>query len=455
MTKHVKVVLLKVFLLVGIAFNQTLVSPGDGTLAAAIDSAVPGEVLQLVGGAEYTHSASSILGIIDKPITIRVAPGSTEMAVIKFADSSATDKKYYIFSIMNGASLILDGLDINGFIDDSPIVMSMILFDGSPDPTQAKIGTIRIDNCIFHDFKDNVFHGMKEASMMGMIQDSLIINDVLVYNVDAFLQYKHVSLRYLELKNSTMFKLRSMAIKIGKERYRGYTKISPTAFIDHCTFDDMGGAHGHIQVDDAFFPFTVTNSIISNIQDPTVQPGLFMNNAQIEPSVYVNNTCFWNSGITLSPVEPYWPGYVFQDSITLNPTYQNANSGIFALPNSSPLLTFGTEGGQIGDQRWGTYTITNINHTENLFPGDFYLFQNYPNPFNSTTTIEFAIQKNARVQLILYDIHGSIIATLVNKELYVGNYSVKLNTKDISSGIYFYSLNVDGKVKIKKLTLLK
>lgn len=445
--------LILTFFIVNLSFAQTTVTPGDGTLALAIQEAQPNDVLQLIGGAVYTHSSSKSFALLDKPIVIQVEPASTEKAIIKLAEFVSAGS-YYFFMLLNGSSLTLKGLDINGLVDEVPLAKSMIKFDGSPDPTAAKIGTIRFEDCVFHDFADNIIHGMTESTMKGMIQDSLFINNVIVYNAQAFLQYKHVSLRYLELKNTTIYKLSSMAIKIGKERYRGYTKISPTAFIDHCIFDDMGGEHGHIQVDNAYYPFTIINCIISNIQDPT-QPGLFMNDPKIDTAAIVKNTCFWKSGSPPSKVEPLWPGYVFQDTVTMDPEYKDAANGDFTLPVGSTLLTFGTDSGPIGDPRWATNASTDVRQGQGKISADFYLSQNYPNPFNPTTTIDFSIMKKAHVQLHIYDISGSIVATLVSGELNSGIYSVKWDASKIWSGIYFYRLTTDGKSEMRKMTLLK
>ncbi len=90
----------------------------------------------------------------------------------------------------------------------------------------------------------------------------------------------------------------------------------------------------------------------------------------------------------------------------------------------------------------------------------FELFQNYPNPFNPTTTIKYAIPElrgkgSAKVKLIVYDILGRKVATLVNKEQQAGIYEVRFNASDMSSGIYFYRLSYGGFVGVKKMILLK
>ncbi len=96
-------------------------------------------------------------------------------------------------------------------------------------------------------------------------------------------------------------------------------------------------------------------------------------------------------------------------------------------------------------------------------PIEFALHQNYPNPFNPSTTIKYSIpsvetHSGASVQNILlkvYDILGNEFATLVNENKSAGNYEVKFDASNLSSGVYFYQLNADSFTATKKLILLK
>jgi hypothetical protein len=97
-----------------------------------------------------------------------------------------------------------------------------------------------------------------------------------------------------------------------------------------------------------------------------------------------------------------------------------------------------------------------------LGPTKFNLFQNYPNPFNPSTTIKYQIPEISIVTLIVYDVLGNEVATLVNEEKPAGSYEVEFNShsglsgiRDLSSGIYFYQLKVGSFVETKKMILLK
>jgi len=100
-------------------------------------------------------------------------------------------------------------------------------------------------------------------------------------------------------------------------------------------------------------------------------------------------------------------------------------------------------------------------HSNELFPTVFLLHQNFPNPFNPSTTISFSIQNDSQVKLSLFNIKGQKVKTLTYNEFTKGDHSIIWNADDesgepVSSGIYFYKLNVNGKTEaVKKCLLLK
>ncbi|MBU0475311.1 MAG: T9SS type A sorting domain-containing protein [Bacteroidetes bacterium] len=90
----------------------------------------------------------------------------------------------------------------------------------------------------------------------------------------------------------------------------------------------------------------------------------------------------------------------------------------------------------------------------------FSLEQNYPNPFNPSTVIKYSIpnagkSEMSNVKLVVYDILGSEVATLVNDKQVAGNYEVKFDASNLSSGVYIYQLQSGGVLKSRKMLLLK
>ncbi|MFC2080534.1 T9SS type A sorting domain-containing protein [Bacteroidota bacterium] len=441
------------------AQNIIPVEPGRGTLEQAILNAGAGDIIQLNSGGIYTLSSeASSFGKINMPLSIVLEPGTTEKAVIKLGEGASRTKKYYFFTIDDGADLTLRGLDIHGILDDTIVASSMVVFDARPDPSIGNIGNFRFEDCVFHDFKDYIIHGMKDAYARGLVQDSVFINNVSVYHAKHFLQYKHVSLRHLEMTNTTVYSLKGMALKIGKIGYRAVAGVSdvtitPTGFIDHCTLDDLGDIHGHIQVDDAYHLLTISNCIISN-QQQYEQPPVYFTDPAASLVVRIHNTCFWDVGPPNSDVGgSQWIGYEFADTVYRNPNYLDAENGDFSLPSYSSLLSASSDGGQIGDLRWGTYPAVGI--AENKTPGQetYYLSQNYPNPFEYSTSFDFNLNEPEYVSIKIYSILGKEIVSLVDEIKPAGKHTITWHTKDLEKGIYICRMTAGQFSALKKVIL--
>lgn len=89
-------------------------------------------------------------------------------------------------------------------------------------------------------------------------------------------------------------------------------------------------------------------------------------------------------------------------------------------------------------------------------PTEFSLNQNYPNPFNPTTQIKYNVKENSFVSIIVYNILGKEVSTIINQQLAAGKYQTDFNAANLSSGVYFYTLAIDGqKIDTKKMMLVK
>ncbi len=99
--------------------------------------------------------------------------------------------------------------------------------------------------------------------------------------------------------------------------------------------------------------------------------------------------------------------------------------------------------------------VTNFRGTETQIADKYSLSQNYPNPFNPTTKINFAIPKQGFVSIKVYNMLGKEVATLVSKEMTPGSYSFDYNASKLSSGVYFYKMEVNGFSEVKKMMLVK
>lgn len=104
--------------------------------------------------------------------------------------------------------------------------------------------------------------------------------------------------------------------------------------------------------------------------------------------------------------------------------------------------------------------LLDITNTDRRPPFEFELKQNFPNPFNPLTIIKFNISQSGMVNIKVYDILGKEVCTLLNEQKQPGSYSVefktdKINSKQLSSGVYFYRIKTGNFSETKKMLLLK
>jgi len=100
---------------------------------------------------------------------------------------------------------------------------------------------------------------------------------------------------------------------------------------------------------------------------------------------------------------------------------------------------------------WGEYDDLGVGE----IPTKFALHHNYPNPFNPATTIEFDLPVSGKVSLVVFDIMGRVVSHLAEGYYQAGYYSVHLDARNLSSGVYFARLQAAGHADTKKLLLLK
>jgi predicted outer membrane repeat protein len=214
------------------------------------------------------------------------------------------------------------------------------------------------------------------------------------------------------------------------------------------------------------------------------------------------NSILWNN----TPQEIYFSDYELPNSITIvnsdiqdgengiysnngvvnwlennideDPLFENSGENLFTLTSNSPCIDSGIaffewensviidldENDYVGsapDMGYDEYGMSNINDDLIIYNFDSILLYNYPNPFNPSTTISFSIQEESNIALTIYNIKGQRVRSLANNVFIKGNHSVIWDGEDdsgnlVSSGIYFYKLNVNDKtVVVKKCLLLK
>ena len=130
------------------------------------------------------------------------------------------------------------------------------------------------------------------------------------------------------------------------------------------------------------------------------------------------------------------------------------NTTIYAFASNGLKIFAGTLSG-IVYRRNLSEIITSLENNQTDLPGDFTISQNYPNPFNPSTIIKFQVPNSSFVNLIVYDVLGNEVATLVNEEKPTGSYEVNFKAANLSSGVYLYKLQAGDFIQTKKMILMK
>lgn len=215
---------------------------------------------------------------------------------------------------------------------------------------------------------------------------------------------------------------------------------------------------------------TYTNLQIMMRQDTDTS----FTSAQFDPGPW--DTLFFGD-TTLQGFMNQWMGITLQKKFNYDPTKSlkvfvgqcaaTGNGGgtirMIELPGNRrvwssggcPYVPWPTTDSRIPNIGFDLESITNIPETGTNIPSSYLLEQNYPNPFNPSTMINFAIPKSGLVSLKVYDVLGLEVKSLVNEIKNAGSYSVEFDASNLSSGMYFYLLEVNGYADTKNMMLVK
>ena len=167
-----------------------------------------------------------------------------------------------------------------------------------------------------------------------------------------------------------------------------------------------------------------------------------------------------------------WNAYIIKyDSnglVTWSETFSPLNIGNENYDWAAEDLALTTDGGAviaIDNGQFGFLKLNNIQNTVSTNNSDIIamrltLAQNYPNPFNPVTTLHYGLPQDCSVNIIIYDMMGSVVRTLVNGSQTAGYKSIQWNaTNDrddpVSAGLYLYTIQAGEYRQTKKMVLLK
>lgn len=443
-------------------------------------------VLLTSSGFEYTTSDTNPL-IITRAVVIMAAPGLAEKPILTHSNPD-TSTSMEIFRITQ--DVVFDGIAFEGALDQPRGLKYALRYGDWEDDdgnvlNKAKTGVdITVKNCDF-----NSFHSEGDQALAGNVLYFLRPGDTTL---------DHIRAGNLIFENCTFTDIGDEAIRISEnEKYPvGTNGVVPydTLIVRDCTFDDIDAECIRIYGDnDTSFVgptyvdgltlienVTVVNSAprfiyAKQFRKTIVRDVLIANSretSQIRQDRGDYSMEIQLSGSVISHVDTFnvahaytlykdsriratKGGYVDESTIYgFDPQFADAANGNYEAKSTSPLYWKGTNQSFIGDHRWATDPPP-VGIADEAKPVGFRLEQNYPNPFNPSTTINFTIERPDFTSLLVFNVLGQVVATLENKFMWEGSYSIGFDASEMTSGVYFYELRQGQYSSIQKMILLK
>jgi photosystem II stability/assembly factor-like uncharacterized protein len=202
----------------------------------------------------------------------------------------------------------------------------------------------------------------------------------------------------------------------------------------------------------------------TEISFPNV-PGLITNKQILEFNIINNDTMYAVGAYIQRPDFSYRAIIYKTTNLGLNWNYLYPDTGfimlrfttLFAINNNIWAYSLYNNKG-IYSTTGGTPTF--VNNITSELPNKFDLYQNFPNPFNNTTKFKFKVARHSGssasyIKIVVYDIMGREIQTLVNESLIPGIYETSFDGSNLNSGLYFYKLTSEEYSETRKMILLK
>ena len=200
--------------------------------------------------------------------------------------------------------------------------------------------------------------------------------------------------------------------------------------------------------------YTISNSgVINNAYSLITIANSILWNESVENEYWADS--LFTTNITYSLVKG---GYSGEGNIDTDPLFCNPDNGDFTLAQNSPCVGTGENGVHMG--AFGVGCDALVIAENNVVPELYTLHQNYPNPFNPVTTLRYDLPEDALVNIIIYDMMGRQIKTLINEHQTAGYRSLQWNATNnvgspLSAGIYLYMIQAGDFMQTKKMVLLK
>jgi hypothetical protein len=237
----------------------------------------------------------------------------------------------------------------------------------------------------------------------------------------------------------------------GYDAYDNQIPFAPVWFTEAGTIDENGLYYATV-VGDFFVIAVATGGTINDTSMVHVNPGE-LSKIEITPtnvslnfgdSLQFQATGYdaWDNDVSFSPVWSSDGGTITETGLF---TATEAGDFTIKVSNSDETLTATSV----------VHVIPTAVKKHDQKPSQFSLFQNYPNPFNPETTISFCVKEKCHVLLKIFNVRGHEITILANDNYQPGVFQINFQTHDLTSGMYFYKIQMKNFIAVKKMVLLE
>jgi len=148
------------------------------------------------------------------------------------------------------------------------------------------------------------------------------------------------------------------------------------------------------------------------------------------------NNYYWDTAVTIIPFSNSTSGTAYYKATAIDYT---DNESAYSDTDDIEIQVGGSPDFKISE----------------IKPDEFSLAQNFPNPFNPRTNITFGIPEDKIVNLVVYNIQGEKVVTLVNQHLSAGSYTANFDGSFLPSGVYIYKIQAGSFTQIKRMLFIK
>ena len=308
------------------------VAAGADVLSAAISAAADGDIVELTSdGGVYTESSK--FSSISKSITIRAAEGMINKPILRVATGGD-----YIFKLTGTSGVFeLDGIEVDGTNGTGSAEAKYVMRIDNLDP--AGTLSVKVLNCIVHDFNDKVIKPYANTGMTALVVDSSVFYNGASEGITLYSGTSSdpaVVIAAASFTNSTFYGFEREAIK-------GQTYDQTEVLIDRCTFYDCGTVEKKSML------------YFRNMETIEVKNSIFANNQNDDSGEeFVDLTSALSSfhhNVMWNIVNREVGNGTVSDTLWIDPAFTDAANGDFTLGNPA-LLTYADDGGAVGDPRW-------------------------------------------------------------------------------------------------------